>query len=189
MTLIVCKSIHSVVASAAEAETGGLFYHRQDAMIIRHSLQALGHPQPETPIKTGDNSTTTGFIYDNIRQRKSKTWDMRWNWLRDKKTHEVLNYYWDAGKNSNADYFTKHHAPKHHRDMCPTRYNILQGHNVATFAPLLQLCSAAPLHVQGCAVFPLAGTNRHRLQWPCQSFPNMTIRHKYIRFAQLQSSH
>ena len=183
--LVVCKSIRSVVASAAEAETGGLFYNGQDAIIIRHSLEALGHPQPKTPIKT-DNSTATGFIYDNIRQRKSKTWDMRWNWLRDKKTHEVLNYYWDAGKNNDADYFTKHHAPKHHREMRP-RY-ILQGHNVASFAPLLQRCSAAPSHAQGC-VFPLAGTNRYRLRWPRQSFPNMTVGHKYIRFAQLHSSH
>ena len=85
--LIICKSIWSVVASAAEAETGGLFYNSQDnTIIIRHSLEALGHPQPKTPIKT-DNSTTIGFIYDYIRQRKSKTWDMmRWNWcwLHDK---------------------------------------------------------------------------------------------------------
>ena len=183
--LVVCKSIRSVVASAAEAETGGLFYNGQDAIIIRHSLEALGHPQPKTPIKT-DNSTATGFIYDNIRQRKSKTWDMRWNWLRDKQTHNVLNYYWDAGKNNDADYFTKHHAPKHHREMRP-RY-ILQGHNVATIAPFFSRCSAAPSHAQGC-VFPLAGTNRYRLRWPRQSFPNMTVGDKSIRFGQIHSSH
>ena len=38
-------------------------------------------------------------------------------------------------------------------------------------------------------VFPLAGTNRYRLRWPRQSFPNMTVGHKHIRFAQLHSSH
>ena len=138
------------------------------------------------------------YGYENIKKefqkgrsnfyflRKSKTWDMRWNWLRDKKTHNVLNYYWDAGKNNDADYFTKHHAPKHHREMRP-RY-ILQGHNVATIAPLFSRCSAAPSHAQGC-VFPLAGTNRYRLRWPRQSFPNMTVGHKSIRFGQLHSSH
>ena len=151
--LVVCKSIRSVVASAAEAETaGGLFYNGQDAIIIRHSLEALGHPQPKTPIETDNSTATGGFIYDNIRQRKSKTWDMRWNWLRDEKTHDVLNYYWDAGKNNNADYFTKHNAPKHHREMRPMY--ILQGHNVATFTPLLQRCSAVPSHAQGCVFFP-----------------------------------
>jgi hypothetical protein len=96
--LVPCKSIRSVVASAAEAETGGLFYNDQEAVIIKQSLEALDHPQRQIPIKT-DNSTATGFIYDNIRLRKSKTWDMRWNWLWDKSTQTILKYYWEAGKN------------------------------------------------------------------------------------------
>jgi hypothetical protein len=44
---------------------------------------------------------------------------MQWNWLCDKATHEQLRSYWDKGLNINADYFTKHHAPSHHRDMRP----------------------------------------------------------------------
>ena len=74
-------------------------------------------------------------------KEKAKTWDVRWYWLRNKKTQEVLNYYWDAGKNNDADYFTKNHAPKHHCEMRP-RY-ILQGHNVATLAPAVLGCAIA----------------------------------------------
>ena len=68
--LVVCKSIRSGVASAAEADIGGLFYNGQDAIIIRHSLEALGHPEPKTPIKT-DNSTATGFLYDIISDKEN----------------------------------------------------------------------------------------------------------------------
>jgi hypothetical protein len=70
--LVPCKSIRSVIASVAEAETGGLFYNGQDTVVIKTSLEALNHPQHQILIKT-DNSTATGFIYDNICQHKSKT--------------------------------------------------------------------------------------------------------------------
>jgi hypothetical protein len=168
--LVPCKSIRSVVASAAEAETGGLFHNGQEAIIIKTSLEALDHPQNRIPIKT-DNSTATGFIYDNIRQRKSKTWDMRWNWLRDKSVQEILKYYWDAGKNNWADYFTKHHAPSHHLLMRPNY--ILHGHNVSNtnYGNILP----PPSHVQGC-VSPLTVRNGYHDRWPRQPFQNDQFR-------------
>ena len=54
-----------VVVSAAEAEIVGLFYNAQTNIHLRVMLEALGHPQPPTPIKT-DNATAHGFMYDNI---------------------------------------------------------------------------------------------------------------------------
>ena len=110
---IVCKTLRHVVASAAEAETGGLFINAQEAIPIRYLLTQLGHPQPPTPIKT-DNSTTISFVNSNIRQKKSKSWDMRFHWLRDRETQNQFYYYWDRGIHNDADYFTKHHSPKHH---------------------------------------------------------------------------
>ena len=83
--LVECKTLRHVVASAAEAETAGVFHNAQMAVPIRHFLQALGHQQPPTPIKT-DNSTTHGFIHNNIHQKKSKSLDMRYHWLRDRET-------------------------------------------------------------------------------------------------------
>jgi hypothetical protein len=53
---------------------------------------------------------------------------MRWNWLRDKATHEQLRIYWDKGVNNDADYFTKHHPPAHHLTERP-RY-VLNAHIV-----------------------------------------------------------
>ena len=112
--LVECKTLRHIVSSAAEAEVAGIFHNAGMALSIRHFLRALGHQQPPTPIKT-DNSTATGFVYDNIRQKRTKTWDMRYYWLRDKLTQKQFDIYWDKGINNHADYWTKHHPAVHHR--------------------------------------------------------------------------
>ena len=114
--LVECKTLRHVVASAAEAETAGVFHNAQTAIPIRTILKALGHPQPPTPVKT-DNSTTNGFIHNNIHLKKSKSWDMRYHWLRDKEAQRLFQFYWDRGSNNNADYYTKHHPTYHHKSM------------------------------------------------------------------------
>ena len=127
--LVECKTILHVVASAAEAETAGLFHNAQMCIPIRNILIALGHPQPPTPIKT-DNSTAHGFTYDNINQKRSKSWDMRYYWLRDRANQQQLDIYWEKGSHNHADYHTKHHPTKHHREI-RSRY-VLDGPTVGT---------------------------------------------------------
>ena len=83
--LIECKTLKHVVASAAEAESAGVFHSAQISIHIRRFLHSLGHTQTATSIKT-DNSAATGFIHDNIHKKRSKSWDMRYYWLRDKVT-------------------------------------------------------------------------------------------------------
>ena len=112
--LVECKTLRHVVSSSAEAEVAGIFHNATTAVPIRHILQALNHPQPPTPLKT-DNSTATGFIYDNIHQKRSKAWDMRYHWLRDRQNQQQFKIYWEKGTNNDADYFTKHHPTNHHR--------------------------------------------------------------------------
>ena len=46
--LIKCKTLRHVVASAAEAETGGLFHNDQTILHLRVLLEAIGHKQPPT---------------------------------------------------------------------------------------------------------------------------------------------
>ena len=111
--LVECKTLRHVVASAAEAEIAGIFHNAQISLPIRHLLECLHHPQPPTPIKT-DNTTANGFIHDNIQQKRSKSWDMRYYWLRDKTTQKKFNIFWDSGNNNHADYPTKHHPTTHH---------------------------------------------------------------------------
>lgn len=114
--LVVCKALCHVVASAAESETAGVFINAQIAIPIRNTLEALGHKQPPTPIKS-DNSTATGFANDNIQQKRSKAWDMRYHWLRDKETKKKIRVYWDKGSNNLADPYTKHHPTKYHLEL------------------------------------------------------------------------
>ena len=113
--LVICKTLRSVVASVAEAETAGVFINAQLALPIRHTLESLGHVQPPIPIKS-DNSTTTGFVHGNIHQKRSKSWDMKFHWLRDKETQKRLKVYWDKGENNLADPYTKHHPTTYHLD-------------------------------------------------------------------------
>ena len=111
--LVECKTLRHVVSSSAEAEVAGIYHNATVAVPIRHILHALHHPQPPTPLKT-DNSTAAGFVYDNIHQKRSKSWDMRYHWLRDRQTQEQFNIFWDKGINNEADYTTKHHPPAIH---------------------------------------------------------------------------
>ena len=141
--LTVCKTLRGIMRSAAESETGGVFKNGQAAIICRTVLLALGHPQPPTPLKT-DNTTASSFVHANIRQRRSKTWDMRWNWLRSPAAKEQLRIYWDRGQNNQADYFTKHHSPAHHLLMRP-QY-VLNARNMrqimrALRIPCARVCS------------------------------------------------
>ena len=116
--LVECKMLRHVVASAAEAEIAGIFHNAQHTVLIRRILRALEHPQPPTRIKT-DNTTANGFIHNNIHQKRSKSWDMRYYWLRDKLLQKNLIFFWEKGQSNYADYFTKHHTTKHHRMIRP----------------------------------------------------------------------
>lgn len=112
--MVECKTLRHVVSSAAEAEVAGVFHNAGMAIPLRHFLDCLNHHQPPTPIKT-DNSTATAFVYNNIHQKRSKSWDMQYYWLRDRHTQRKFDIYWEQGIKNDADYFTKHHSTVDHR--------------------------------------------------------------------------
>ena len=111
--LVECKTLRHVVSSSAEYEVAGIYHNFGIAIPIRKTLQGLNHPQPPTPLKT-DNSTATGFVYENIQQKQSKAWGMRYYWLRDRQTKKQFDIFWEKRVNNEADYFTKLHAIKDH---------------------------------------------------------------------------
>jgi len=108
--------IQAVLSSAAEAELGALFYNAKDGCMLRNTLADLGHPQPATPIQA-DNACAVGLANDTMKQKRSKAIDMRFYWVRDRVKQGQFVIYWRQGSNNDADYFTKHHAPSHHRKM------------------------------------------------------------------------
>ena len=114
--LVECKTLRHVVASSAEAEITGVFHNAQVAIPIRRLLHSLGHPQPTTTITT-DNTTVAAFANDNITQKRSKSWDIRYYWLRDKQQHNIFKPAWTKAQDNLADYFTKHFSGKYHRNI------------------------------------------------------------------------
>ena len=115
---VLCQTIKNVVSSAAEAETGGIYMGGRHACPILAMLEELGHPQPTTgsPLET-DNNTAQGILNSKMRQKLSKSFDMRYWWMKDRIDQKQFDVLWAPGKFNLADYFTKHHPPWHHRLM------------------------------------------------------------------------
>ena len=121
------NSLKQVVSAAAEAETGALYSNCTFAISLRHMLTALGHEQGPTPVKT-DNQTASAFVNNTLKAKRSKTWDMRYFWLKDRIFQAQFYVYWDKGSNNNGDYWTKHWPPSYHQRIRP-KY-ILKSHSL-----------------------------------------------------------
>jgi hypothetical protein len=122
---IFCSTIKNVASSAAEAETAGICLGAKNACpAMITALEEMGHPQPKTgsPIET-NNSTAHGVLSLRMRQKLSKSFDMRHWWVKDRVAQGQFNLIWAPGKLNRADCFAKHHPLWHHRKQ---RYNCLQ---------------------------------------------------------------
>ena len=87
-----CKTIRNVVSSVVESETYGTFNTSKAAILMWPALIILDHKQLAKPLKT-NNSTTEGFLNSGMKPKRSKTWDMKWHWLRDKDAFEQMRVY------------------------------------------------------------------------------------------------
>ena len=98
---VVWKIFHNIMASAEEAEFGALSLNWQEAVLIRITLEEMGHSKPPTPVQV-DNSTALGISTGTIKQRKSKAMDMRFYWIRDRKNQKQINIYWKPALQTGA---------------------------------------------------------------------------------------
>lgn len=105
-----------VVSSAAEAEYAALYTVAQEAAPLRVTLEELGYVQPPTCI-TCDNQCAVGIALDTIEQKRSKAIHMRFNWIRDRVRQGQFTVKWQPGATNLADFFTKAHSVKHHRQI------------------------------------------------------------------------
>jgi hypothetical protein len=111
--VVPCKVIREVLSSASEAELATLFYNGTEGAPLHITLKELGHKQPPTPMVT-DNSTASSIANESVKQKRSKAMDMRFYWIRDRVRQNQYHIYWRRGSTNRANYFTKHHPPKHH---------------------------------------------------------------------------
>ena len=133
--LVIAKVIKNVMGSAAEAEVAALHLNAQEAVPLRACLEELGHPQPPTRMRT-DNVTAEGFVHNTIKQKRSRTFDRQYWWLKDRESQLQFHIIWDPGIFNLADYPTKHHISTHHKKVRPIY--LYEG-------------AASPRTLQGCA--------------------------------------
>ncbi len=86
---------------------------------MHQMLAELGHPQPCTPMQTG-NAMAHPLLTNNILPKALKAMDMHFHWLRCCNAQGQFCYYWRPGTQNLADYFTKHHPTSHHKSVCLT---------------------------------------------------------------------
>jgi hypothetical protein len=106
------------VASAGEAEYGAAFVFAQHGVWLQTIATALGQIQPPTPIFC-DNEFAIGLASDTIKQKKSKSIDMRFHWLRDCIRQSQFTITHLPGKLNLADFFTKTLPCAIHQDLMP----------------------------------------------------------------------
>ncbi len=61
-----------------------------------------------------NNSTTLGVVNNNIQPQRTKAMDMRFHWLRCRKSQHQFRFFWCPGTTNRAGYWTKHHCTAHH---------------------------------------------------------------------------
>jgi hypothetical protein len=80
------------MSSAAKAELGALFINAKEAVYLRNMLGEMGHPQLPTPIQI-DNSTAEGVINNKIQPKRTKSMDMRFDWLQCREAPKQFRFF------------------------------------------------------------------------------------------------
>ena len=114
--LNIAHIIKHVMTSATEAELAALYITAREAVYLRIILEEMGHKQPPTPLQT-DNAMAEAVSNGKIQPKRTKAMDMRFHWLRDRECQRQFRIYWRPGKLNYADYWTKHHAALHHKNV------------------------------------------------------------------------
>ena len=114
-----------------------MFYNSKELKVIRTTLKEMGHQQQATEIIT-DNSTSNGIMRVTIKQKRTKSMDVRFYWFRDQVEQKHLEVKCKPGHINLCDYFTKHHKPTHHWS---TRQSNLVNDIIAVQELILQGCA------------------------------------------------
>ena len=107
-----------VVASAGEAEYGGVFVGGKHAEGSRATLEFLGYPQPPTIILC-DSACAVGIANDKVKIKRTKSIDMRFHWIRDRIRQGHFDVQWRKGAHNLADFYTKALPVYKHQELMP----------------------------------------------------------------------
>ena len=89
--LNISQIIKVVISLASKSELGALLINAKYAVLVRKTLEAMGHPQSPTPTQM-DTSTSYGVVNNNIHPKSTKSTDMRFLWLQDRECQKNSKY-------------------------------------------------------------------------------------------------
>ena len=104
--------------SVAEAELGGTFYNEKKGKVLRLTLEEMGWKQDPTTIFV-ENNTASGICNSTLKRQRSRSMTGQYFWLIDQVNLNTYRIVWEPGLENLADYFTKHFAAAHHRNVRP----------------------------------------------------------------------
>jgi hypothetical protein len=96
-----------MIASVAEAEYAAAFGGGQVLVELTLTLTNLGHPQQSPPLLFVDNECAIGLATSSVRPKKSKSIDMRLDWIRERAGQIFFRLVFLPGLINPADFFTK----------------------------------------------------------------------------------
>ena len=96
--------IKHVMSLESKAETLTLYYGCKHAIPHRVMLQEMVHPQTDPTPVTTKNNTVHGLMIGTMNSKASKTKDMRFKWLKCRKTQQFFAFLWAHGAKDRANY-------------------------------------------------------------------------------------
>jgi hypothetical protein len=91
----------------AEAEYAAAFGGGQVLVELTLTLTNLGHPQQSPPLLFVDNECAIGLATSSVRPKKSKSIDMRLDWIKERAGQNFFRLVFLPGLINPADFFTK----------------------------------------------------------------------------------
>ena len=90
------------MASATEAELGGIFENCQETISIRTDLAEIGHPQQTTPVAT-DNTVANIIANGTAKQKTSRAIDILFNLFIEIIRQNHFHIFWEEGNKNLAN--------------------------------------------------------------------------------------
>ena len=107
-----------IAISVAKTELRGTFYNAKKGKVLRFTLEEMGWKQGPTTIFV-DNNTASGICNITIKRQQLQSMNGQYFWLIDQVNLNTYCIVWEPGFENLADYFTKHFAAAHHRNVRP----------------------------------------------------------------------
>jgi hypothetical protein len=115
-TQVLCRLLDVQTSSACETELGGLFENGRAVAALRATAADFGYPQDQPTEVECDNKCAVGIATEQEKQKRAAAMDMRFLWVADRVRQGQLKVIWRKGETNAADYSTKIHPHKHHKE-------------------------------------------------------------------------